>query len=155
MMQAIDIRPVTATDLPEVLRLYAQPELDAGRVLTVEAAGAILARMAEYPDYHLYVALLECTVVGTFALMIVDNIGHLGAPSGLMEDVAVAPDYQGQGIGRRMVQFAIELCRQKGCYKMALSANLKRERAHAFYESLDLVRHGYSFRTDLQGDSDT
>ncbi len=33
---------------------------------------------------------------------------------------------------------------------LCLSANLKRERAHAFYESLGLARQGYSFRTDLQ-----
>ena len=29
---------------------------------------------------------------------------------------------------------------------MALSSNLKREAAHAFYESLGFEKHGYSFR---------
>ena len=32
-----------------------------------------------------------------------------------------------------------------GCYKMALSSNLKREAAHRFYDSLGFGRHGYSF----------
>jgi len=150
MKKLTEIRQATRADLADILRLYAQPELDDGAVLSVAAAEAIFARMRHYPDYHLYVALSVGQIVGTFALLIMENLGHLGAPSGLMEDVAVDPDYQGQGIGREMVEYARDLCREKGCYKMALSANLKREGAHAFYESLGLARHGYSFRIDLQ-----
>ena len=44
---------------------------------------------------------------------------------------------------------AIGLCREKGCYKLMLSSNLKRARAHAFYDSLGFERHGHSFRTEL------
>ena len=149
MKKCDEIRPATRADLAAVLCLYGQPELDDGAVLTQAAAEAIFARMQRYPDYRLYVAVSGCRVVGTFALLIMDNLGHQGAPSGLMEDVAVDPVWQGQGVGREMVEHAIRLCRQKGCYKLALSANVKRQRAHAFYESLGLARHGYSFRIDL------
>ena len=154
MQPSYDIREATEADLPDILRIYAQPELDAGQVLSVEAAGEILRRIAAYPDYHLFVALARQKIVGTFALLIMDNIGHMGAPSGLMEDVAVDPDWHGQGVGRAMVRHAADLCRQKGCYKLALSANLMRERAHAFYESVGLTRHGYSFRIDLPNGSE-
>ena len=41
-----------------------------------------------------------------FALLIMDNLGHLGAPSGLLEDVAVDPERQGEGIGRAMLEYA-------------------------------------------------
>jgi hypothetical protein len=34
--------------------------------------------------------------------------------------------------------------------KAALSANAKRQRAYAFYESLGFQRHGYSFLVDLE-----
>jgi GNAT superfamily N-acetyltransferase len=150
MKKCDEIRQAGRADLPAVLRLYGQPELDNGAVLTQAAAEAIFTRMECYPDYRLYVAVSAGQIVGTFALLIMDNLGHMGAPSGLMEDVAVDPACQGQGIGREMVEHAIGLCRQKSCYKLALSANLKRGRAHAFYESLGLTRHGYSFRIDLQ-----
>jgi ribosomal protein S18 acetylase RimI-like enzyme len=75
-----------------------------------------------------------------------DNIGHLGTPSAVVEDVAVAPACQGRGIGRRMMAHALDLARAKGCYKLALSSNLKREAAHGFYESLGFEKHGFSFR---------
>jgi GNAT superfamily N-acetyltransferase len=48
-------------------------------------------------------------------------------------------------VGRAMMAHAIEQCRKAGCYKLALSSNLKREDAHRFYESLGFERHGYSF----------
>ena len=49
-----------------------------------------------------------------------------------------------------MMRFALERCAQKRCYKLMLSSNAKRGRAHAFYESLGFERHGYSFRVDLE-----
>lgn len=141
----LTIREATEADLPAVLVLHAQPELDAGNVLPLDKAREIFGRFRRYPDYKLYVALERAEVVGSFALLVMDNLGHLGAPSGVVEDVAVRPDRQGQGIGSRMMAFARERCRERGCYKLALSSNQRRERAHQFYESLGFEKHGYSF----------
>jgi GNAT superfamily N-acetyltransferase len=147
----LEIRAASKSDLPGVLRLYAQPEIDAGVTLSLLDAQCIFERMAAYPDYTLHVAVLDGVIVGTFALLIMDNLGHLGASSGVVEDVAVDPALQGRGIGKAMMRRALDLCREKGCYKVALSSNLKREAAHAFYDSLGFERHGYSFRIDLIG----
>jgi GNAT superfamily N-acetyltransferase len=147
---ALSIRDAETGDLPGVLALYAQPDLDDGVVLPLHDAERIFARFARYPDYTLYVAEQEGRIVGSFALLIMDNLGHLGAPSAIVEDVVVGPVLHGRGIGRAMMRFAIERCREKRCYKLALSSNAKREGAHAFYESLGFERHGYSFRIALE-----
>jgi len=154
MSIAIHCRGATQADLPGVLRLYGQPDLDDGKVLSLADAERIFDRMAQYPDYKIYVAACGDRIVGTFALLIMDNLGHLGAPSGVIEDVAVDPGWQGQGIGRAMLQHALQVCASKGCYKAALSSNMSRERAHAFYDSLGFERHGYSFRVMLQAPGD-
>lgn len=143
------LRPALESDLPAVLQLYAQPDIDDGDVLALPDATRIWGRMPNYPNYKLYVALMEERVVGTFALLIMDNLGHLGAPSAVVEDVAVDPAAQGQGIGTAMMRHAMALATESGCYKLALSSNLKREKAHAFYDALDFERHGYSFRMAL------
>jgi GNAT superfamily N-acetyltransferase len=145
----IVVREATEADLDGVLQIYAQPEIDDGEILPVADARQIFARFRNYPNYRLYVAVDGDEVVGTFALLIMDNLGHLGAPSGLVEDVAVLPDRHGLGIGKQMMRFALDRCREAGCYKMALSANLKRDAAHAFYESVGFRRHGYSFLVTL------
>lgn len=150
---ALAIRPATAADLPAVLALYAQPEMDDGKVLALPEAERLLARFAAYPDYTLYVAEEHGRVVGTFALLVMDNLGHLGTPSAIVEDVVVAPEHHGAGIGQAMMRAALDIARAKGCYKLMLSSNMKRARAHAFYERLGFERHGYSFRVTLTEDS--
>ena len=64
----VHIRPAAKADLPDVLRLYAQPSLDEGAVLPIEEAQRIFDRYARYPDYVLYVAELDGNVVGTFSV---------------------------------------------------------------------------------------
>jgi GNAT superfamily N-acetyltransferase len=110
---------------------------------------AMHAKMAQYPNYHVFVAEQDGEVVGTFALLIMDNLANGGVPSGIVEDVAVLPELQGQGIGKAMMRFAMERCRRDGCYKMMLSSNQIRTEAHRFYEALGFTRHGFSYRVDL------
>jgi len=146
----LEIRKAAESDLPAVLRLYAQPGMDNGHVLTVDAATQILHRMATYPEYAVYVATTsDGSVVGTFALLVMDNLAHMGTPSAVVEDVCVDDRLQGQGIGRTMMHFAMQFARQRGCYKLALSSNAARERAHAFYRSLGFEQHGLSFHVPL------
>ena len=143
------IREATEQDLQAVLSLYGQLGMDDGDVLTADEAAIILRRMKSYPDYTLYVAVSDKDIIGVFSLLIMDNLAHKGAPSGIIEDVVVREDLRRMGIGRRMINFAMYLCKKKGCYKLALSSHIGRESAHRFYEGLAFKKHGYSFVADL------
>jgi len=145
---SLQIRAAAEVDLQSILDLYVEIE-DDSRVLSIEKAQSIFARMQSYPDYKVYVAMLGESIVGTFALLIMDNLAHMGAPSGVLEDVVVHRDWWGKGVGKQMMQFAMNRCRERGCYKMALSSNFKREAAHRFYDDLGFQRHGYSFVVQL------
>jgi GNAT superfamily N-acetyltransferase len=146
------MREVTLDDLPEVLRLYYEAGVDRELWQDLAAAEALFTRLQHYPNYTIWLAMLAVSssqAVGTFSLLIMDSLVHSGTPAGVVEGVAVDPSFQGQGIGRQMMQHAIALCRDAGCYKMSLSTNLKREKAHAFYESLGFEKRGYSFSMPL------
>jgi GNAT superfamily N-acetyltransferase len=125
-MRKILCREASREDLPQVLGLYSQPDLDDGKVLSLPEAVRIFERMARYPDYKVYVAVCEKTIVGTFAFLIMDNLAHMGAPSAVIEDVAVDPKWQARGVGKAMMHHALRLAAEKGCYKAMLSSNLKR-----------------------------
>ncbi len=138
----------TKNDLPQILNLYATV-LDKGETLSIEQAEELFEKMLAYPNYQIFIAKVDDQVVGTFALLIMDNLAHVGTPSGVVEDVVVSEAFQGQGIGKEMMAFAMNRCRQFGCYKMVLSSNLKRIEAHQFYENLGFEKHGFSYRINL------
>ena len=146
---SLEIRPATESDLPGILGLYGQPGLNDGAVLSVAAAAEVLRRIDTYPDYHVFVATAGGSLVGTFALLIMDNLAHLGAPSAVVEDVCVDEGLQRSGIGRAMMEFAMKAAAERGCYKLTLSSNIARASAHAFYRSLGFEQHGLSFRVIL------
>lgn len=145
----IIIKEATENDLQDMITLYFQPDMDNGEVIALETARQKLVKTKQYPYYKVFIALLDGKTVGTFELLIMDNFAHQGRPSGIIEDVVVAEAYQGRGIGKEMMRFAVERCKEQGCYKVALSSNLKRAKAHLFYESLGFKRHGYSFLLEI------
>jgi GNAT superfamily N-acetyltransferase len=145
----ITLRPARKADLPTILELYAQPDFDDGTVLPLTEAESIFHTMHEYPDYTLHVAESDGQVIGSFALLVMHNLGHMGACSAIVEEVVVHPALQGKGVGRAMMQRAMDLARDKGCYKLVLSSNVKRERAHRFYERLGFRQQGFAFWVPL------
>lgn len=143
-----NIRLAKIDDVPTILNIYAAA-LDNNKVLTIEEARKIFIKQSQYPDYHVFLAELDNKAVGTFALLVMENIAHMGRPSAVVEDVGVLPGLQGKGIGKKMMKYALNYAKEKGCYKMSLSSNLRREQAHQFYESLGFKKHGFSFLMEL------
>jgi ribosomal protein S18 acetylase RimI-like enzyme len=144
-MLNIEIRKATEADLAAIIDLYAQPDMDNHKVLSLDQVKNVFKKFSAYPCYHIYVAVEAEKVIGTFALLIMDNLAHQGTPSGIVEDVTVHPDCQSQGVGKRMMEYAMLICKAAGCYKLVLSSNVRRVRAHQFYESLGFRQHGVSF----------
>jgi GNAT superfamily N-acetyltransferase len=144
----LEIRPAGVEELPQVLQLYEALEFG-NHSLDLASAQRILERMQAYPSYTLYVALSGSELLGTFALLIMDNLAHQGAPSGIIEDFVVHPSWQRKGIGSQMMAFAMQRCREAGCYKLVLSSSELREQAHHFYSSLGFKHYGYCFVVNL------
>lgn len=146
----VQIREAVEKDLPAVLSLCAQLDVEDDQALSVKQARRIFARIKKrYPDCRIYVAVADGEIIGTFTLLFMDHLAHRGAPSGIVEDVVVHTKWQGKGMGKQMMHFAMDRCREKGCYKLVLSSNIKREAAHRFYQSLGFKKHGYSFVVEL------
>jgi GNAT superfamily N-acetyltransferase len=144
----VSIREANEQDLPDILTLYKQPDMD-GDCLELEQAERIFQKIKTYPDYGIYVAEADGRIVGTFSLAVLDNLVHLGSNTAVIESVVVAADYQGKGIGKAMMTYAMDLCREKKCYKVSLSSGMGRKNAHRFYENLGFKIHGYSFMTQI------
>lgn len=148
-MSAAIIREAGDEDLAAILDLYQAAGIAGGTGFSLPEAQAQLSVLKRYPSFRVFVALVESSVAGTYELLIMDNLAKRGRKAGIVEAVAVHPYYQGRGVGRAMMQHAMDQCRAAGCYKLTLSSNLVREDAHKFYDALGFERHGYSFRVAL------
>lgn len=150
MENPIAFRPARHDDLPAVLALQAQLGPLPTGTIDLEHAQTVWDRMQTYPDFRVHLALWEGRIVGTWSQLTMDNLGHGGAPSAIVENVVVDVACRGLGIGKAMMRQAMALAREKGCYKLALTSGLRRADAHHFYDQLGFERHGISFLIDLE-----
>ncbi len=156
-MNAVQIRIVraTAADRETVVALVERlleeledrPEefagLDRERVLReVEASGeAFTAFLARRPGGD---AVGVVTVVETLAI-------YAGGRYGVIDEMYVAPECRGAGVGRLLIEAAKELGRQRGWVRLDVTAppEKKWERTVKFYEKQGFVFTGPKLRCRL------
>ena len=150
-MTDLQMRIATATDIPTLIDLYAQ--MDDEPPLPAETVTKVFQEIANYPNYDIYLASLKEspeTVIGTFSLIFLPTMMHPGYHKyAEIDSVTILPAYRCRGFGKQMMQFALNISRQAGCYKMSLSSNVLRIHAHKFYEDLGFQKHGWSFSLTL------
>jgi GNAT superfamily N-acetyltransferase len=112
---------------------------------------AAFDRLARDRNHTILVADIAGKIVGTCHVIVVPHLGHALKPFAIVENVVVDADARSSGIGQHLMAAAGALARRSGCYKLALTSNIARPRAHKFYERLGWTRthFGYSIPTKL------
>ena len=147
----ITVRIACAADVASLLSLYKLLEVVTEPAVPLESALACFRDLESNPRHRIYVAERGASIVGTFSLIFIPGLSHSARDSCVIEDVVVAYELQGDGIGKQMMHFAMAACVARHCYKLVLSSHVQRERAHRFYEGLGFRKHGYSYLLDLSG----
>ena len=148
-MKNLEYKIAIEQDLSILNSLYA--DMDNKPLMTEEKILEIWQQIQQVPDYYVYLAYLENRAIGTFSLLFMPTMMHPGFyKSAILDSVAIYSKYRGQGWGTKMMQKALEISADAGCYKVTLSSNLKRDRAHKFYQSLGFKQHGLSFSYQLK-----
>ena len=130
-------------DLSALQTLYAEliPE-EAPCRAEMEAA---LARMEADGLSTVFVAEREGEVIGTFHLVIYDNLVRAPRRKAMIDSVVVRHDRRGAGIGRQLMAHAIAIAAERGCGLVGVSTAFHRPVAHAFYDALGFSRFGYHY----------
>ncbi|MEO8652280.1 MAG: GNAT family N-acetyltransferase [Hyphomicrobiaceae bacterium] len=93
---------------------------------------------------HETTSILICEVdgnaVSTAMLVVCPNLTRSGRPFAIIENVVTHRDYRKAGYGRKVVEQAIEIARQQGCYKVTLTTGRRDEETLRFYEGLGMRR---------------
>ena len=92
-------------------------------------------RNMENPDMKVYILEDGSEAVGFFVISDPERPFYKDFPV-CLNALYLIPAYHRMGIGRRMMDFARDWCRQRGYNRFFLSCNLYNHRARAFYEAM-------------------
>ena len=84
-------------------------------------------------NHLIFVAIDDKKIVGSTTLFIEQKFIHDGGLVGHIEDVVVRKDYEGQGIGMKLVSFLLDVAKQRKCYKTILNCE---DSLKPFYEKI-------------------
>ncbi|MGN9803527.1 N-acetyltransferase family protein [Micromonospora sp. L32] len=140
-MTDVIFREAVRADLPAVIALLADDVLGKARDFTEvdEAYERAFADITADPRNHLIVADEAGELVGCMQITYIPGLGRHGAERSLIESVRVRSDLRGRGLGRRMMEWAVDQARQRGCALVQLTTDKARADAHRFYRSLGFV----------------
>ncbi|GAB3173628.1 L-amino acid N-acyltransferase YncA [Micromonospora palomenae] len=140
-MTDVIFREAVRADLPAVIALLADDVLGKARDFTEvdEAYERAFADITADPRNHLIVADEAGELVGCMQITYIPGLGRHGAERSLIESVRVRSDLRGRGLGRRMMEWAVDQARQRGCALVQLTTDKTRADAHRFYRSLGFI----------------
>src|SRR5690349_2525296 len=146
-------REATIDDLPAIVQLLAddflgQQREDLSEPLNENYLNAFREIEAD-PNNELIVAELDGKVIGTLQLVITPSLSYKGSKRSIVESVRVDSTLRGQGIGLKMMLWAIERAEQRGCVSMHLTSHNDRTDAHRFYESLGFSKSHTGMKKSL------
>ncbi len=137
---AISIRAATAADAAQLFGL--EQELFGSDAWTRNQVDDELRRIGDTRWYA--VAFTGGQLVGYVGL-------YLSPPDADVQTIAVAPDLQGRGIGRRLLDAAIEFAWAQECTRLFLEVRADNEAALALYGRTGFVRLGRRSRYYADG----
>ena len=135
------VRRARRDDVPAIVALLQDDFLGATRevpkgVPLPESYYAAFEEIDADPRGELVVAEEDGRVIGTLHATLLIHLGSRGAKSLLLENVHVASGRRSKGIGKAMIEWAVERARLRGCARVQLTSNKLRKDAHRFYERL-------------------
>ena len=133
-------RPATRDDVPRIVALLANDALGSQRERFEEPLSPSYYEAFETieNDLHntLIVAEQQGRAVGVLQLTFIPGMTYQGGWRAQVEGVRIAAEVRSQGIGRALIEHAVEKAREAGCHLIQLTTDKRRLEAVQFYESL-------------------
>ncbi|HEY9102886.1 GNAT family N-acetyltransferase [Chitinimonas sp.] len=113
-----------------------------------------LAELAAHPDHALLVLERAGELLATAHLLFFRDAMYAEQPYALVENVVVAAEARGQGLGRHLFEEIDRRCLARNCSKIMLLSNASRVDAHRFFAAQgyqgDRKRGFVRYRRDMQ-----
>ncbi len=113
--------------------------------LAQNSAKNILKKILENENHVIHVAELDGKIVASTTLMIEQKFIHEGGLVGHIEDVVVNKEFEGQGIGMKLVLSLLDVAKERKCYKTILNCE---DKLIPFYEKIGFKQKSTEMRFD-------
>ena len=143
-MPEIEIREIRENDLENGF-LETLDFLRKASDLDKSKAKEILEKIKQNSNQIIQVAIDDKKIVGCITLLIEQKFIHDGGLIGHIEDVVVRKDYEGKGIGMKLVTSMLEYAKRKNCYKTILDC---KDDVKQFYERIGFKHESNGMRYD-------
>ena len=141
-MSDIKIREIIETDIENGF-LGTLDSLRKTSNLDKKIGKDILKKIISNPDHIIYVAEENGKIIGSTTLFIEQKFIHNGGKVGHIEDVVVSKEYEGRGIGFKLVNSLLEKARVMNCYKTILDCQ---DELIPFYERIGFKQESNQMR---------
>ena len=94
---------------------------------------AIFDRILASSEFRLLVADVDGVAVGTCYLNVIPNISNGGPAYAVIENVVTRDSVRRKGVGRSLLDRAVEMAFEEGCYKVMLLSGRTNPGVHEFY----------------------
>jgi len=131
----MNYRQAKRTDLHEILNLYKELNPD-DPILQIEKANSIWDIIERNSLIRYYVATDNEKIIASCTIALIPNLTRGGRPYAIIENVITKAEYRNKGIGRGIINAAVDFAKENNCYKVILLSSVKRTEAHRFYESI-------------------
>ncbi|MCJ8508355.1 GNAT family N-acetyltransferase [Rhizobium lemnae] len=134
----LHIRRARESDLSELIRLFEEDEHGGHGDTSDEHAYDDYVKAFHIIDQslneQLYVAEQGGEVVASFQLAFLRTLRGRGGLTGVIEAVHTRSDKRGQGIGSKLLEFAVSEAKRRGCRLVQITHRSDRDGTRAFYE---------------------
>jgi GNAT superfamily N-acetyltransferase len=128
------VRRAQPGDLSGVLAVLSQMHADTPTLSVTAGNRAIFRRILDDDSRVLLVAESTGRIIGTIDLFLLENLSRGGRPWAGIENFVVDEHCRRNGFGRQLLDAAVSVAREAGCYKVQLVSHADRHAAHALYE---------------------
>ena len=141
-MSGIKIREIVEEDIEKGF-LKSLDSLRKASDLDKEVAKDILKKIISNPVHIIHVAEDNGKIVGSTTLLIEQKFIHNGGYVGHIEDVVVSKEFEGRGIGIKLVTSLLEIANTRNCYKTILDC---KDELIPFYERIGFKQESKQMR---------
>jgi GNAT superfamily N-acetyltransferase len=139
----VNFRKANRSDVPHIVQLLAEDTIGMTREQYKEPLPqsyyAAFDVINADKNNWLIVAELDNKIIGTLQLTFITYLTYQGGKRALIEGVRTDKSVRGKGIGRAMLEWAIQKAKEEGCHVVQLTTDKRRPDALEFYKKLGFV----------------